>query len=166
LSRRFAGRVSPGGGRQLPRWLGLSSGKSFPCWLVTTSPGRTQKGCQGPVAMGPKAAPGLESEYKPKLPAGRLPGASNSLLIKRSGVRIPLRAPAESDTEYDPGRRVALVCPGSSTVVRPKRMSNPSQGVCDKPAGHPPRRSHEDELRRWSKVVGRQNAIRVHAARS
>jgi hypothetical protein len=41
--------------------------------------------------MGPEAAPGLESEYNPKLSAGRLPGTSSSLLIKRSGVRIPLR---------------------------------------------------------------------------
>jgi hypothetical protein len=32
-----------------------------------------QKGCQRAVATGHKAAPGLESEYKPELPAGRLP---------------------------------------------------------------------------------------------
>ena len=42
--------------------------------------------------MGPKAALGLESEYNPRLPAGRLPGGSCSLLIKRWGVRIPPRA--------------------------------------------------------------------------
>jgi len=53
----------------------------------------------------PKAAPGLESEYKPRLPAGRLPGASCSLLIKRSGVRIPLRAPSPPSAEYETGRR-------------------------------------------------------------
>src|SRR6266568_264997 len=41
LSRRFAGRVSPGGGRQLPRWLGPSSGGSFPHWLITASLGRS-----------------------------------------------------------------------------------------------------------------------------
>jgi hypothetical protein len=70
--------------------------------------------------MGPKAAPGLESEYKPRLPAGRRPGASSSLLIKRSGVRIPLRAPARIGTEYVRGRRVDLDCLWSSTVVRPK----------------------------------------------
>jgi len=39
--------------------------------------------------MGPKATPRLESEYNPKFSAGRLPGTSSSLLIKRSGVRIP-----------------------------------------------------------------------------
>src|ERR1035437_10307506 len=61
-----------------------------------------QKGCQRPVAMGPETAPGLESEYRPRLRAGRLPSVSRSPLIKRSGVRTPLRAPAESDAEYDP----------------------------------------------------------------
>src|ERR1035437_8294402 len=80
--------------------------------------------------MGPKAAPGLESEYKTRLPAGRLRGASSSLLIKRSGVRIPLRAPAEADTEYDPGRRVAVCCPWSSTVVRPKGCQKGGQNLC------------------------------------
>jgi hypothetical protein len=38
--------------------------------------------------MGPKAAPGVESEYKPRLPAGRLPGVSCSLLIDSPGSEI------------------------------------------------------------------------------
>jgi hypothetical protein len=37
VSRRFAGRVSPGGGRQLSRWLGPSLCRSCPCWLLVTS---------------------------------------------------------------------------------------------------------------------------------
>jgi hypothetical protein len=52
--------------------------------------------------MGPNPPPRLESEYKPRLPAGRLPGATCSLLIKRSGVRIPLRAPAEALHGHQP----------------------------------------------------------------
>ena len=46
-----------------------------------------------PVAMGPKAAPGLESEYKPRLPAGSPPGARSSLLIKRSWLRRTVASP-------------------------------------------------------------------------
>jgi len=61
--------------------------------------------------MGPRAAPGLESEYKRRLHASRPSGASCSLLIKRSGVRIPLRALPVFEYESWPivtDRRVGL----------------------------------------------------------
>jgi hypothetical protein len=39
-------------------------------------------------AMGPKAAPRLESEYNPKFSAGRLPGTSSSLSIQSPASEI------------------------------------------------------------------------------
>jgi hypothetical protein len=39
--------------------------------------------------MGPQAAPGLESEYKPSLPTGRLPGAELQPLNQTVGGSNP-----------------------------------------------------------------------------
>src|SRR3989442_7845837 len=76
LSRRFAGRVSPGGGRQLPRWLGPSSGGSFPHWLIMASPGRSGVTASPPfIARSSKASGRTHTAVAPMADDGSMAAA-------------------------------------------------------------------------------------------